>query len=50
MLDDFKFVNKEINEEAIKLIPKESYRKPVKEMVSKAAFDLYKEKLKTQRK
>ena len=50
VLDDFKFVNKEMNEEEIKLIPKETYRKKMKEMVSKAAFDLYKEKLMIQSK
>ena len=43
LLEDFKFVGKDMDEEAIKQTPKETYRIKVKKMVSKAAFKMYTE-------
>ena len=50
LLEDFKFVGKEMNEEAIKQTTKETYRLKVKEMVCKAALKMYKEKQKSESK
>merc|ERR1711989_283291 len=48
--EDFIFVENEMNDEEIKKIPKETYKKMVKKMVKKAAFKSYTAKKETHQK
>ena len=50
LINDFKFVGKEMNEEIIASYSKEAYKKIVKTLVNNAAFKLYKEKQETESK
>ena len=50
LMEDFIFVEKEMNDEEIKKISKETYKKMVKKMVKKAAFKSYIAKKETHQK
>ena len=50
LVDDFKFVGIEMNEETISSFSKEAYKKEVKTLVKQAAFKQHKEKQETERK
>ena len=50
LVDDFKFVGIEINEEEILSFSKEAYKKEVEMLVKEAAFKQYKEKQESERK
>ena len=44
LLEDFKFIGKELNEEEIKKTPKIEYKKKIKSLIQSSAFKIYKEK------
>ena len=50
LMEDFIFVENKLNDEEIKKIPKETYKKMVKNMVNKAAFKEYLAKKETHKK
>ena len=50
LMEDFVFVENEMNDEEIKNIPKETYKKIVKNMVNRAAFKAYTAKKETHQK